>query len=148
MSSVQAADLARLAVSALQREARLTPKPGLVDARGPGAHTDMDLPMLLASAEALEPFFAQIADAAASLAWDVALREEIGAVGRSGEAAMLATTGGVNTHRGALWTLGLLVAGAAHARSPEAHETASRAAFLPGCPIALPGSQPRLTDSW
>ena len=139
MSSVQAPDLARLAVSALQREARLTPKPGLVDARRPGAHTDMDLPMLLASAEALEPFFAQIAAAAASLAWDVALREEIGAVGRSADAAMLATTGGVNTHRGALWAVGLLVAGAARARSREAHEIASRAAFLARLPDRFAG---------
>ncbi|HEY2440579.1 MAG TPA: triphosphoribosyl-dephospho-CoA synthase [Solirubrobacteraceae bacterium] len=126
--------LARIAATALKREARLTPKPGLVDARGSGPHTDMDLSLLLASAETLEPFFAEIAEAAGSLPWGVALREEIGALGRRADAAMLADTGGVNTHRGALWALGLLVAGAASARSNEAHDIASRAGFLARLP--------------
>ena len=127
-------DLARIAVIALEREARLTPKPGLVDVRGSGAHTDMDLAMILASAETLGSVFAEIAEAASSLPWDVTLREEIGALGRRGESAMLAVTGGVNTHRGALWTLGLLVAGASDAQSYDEQEIASRAAWLAGLP--------------
>ncbi|MGP4104596.1 triphosphoribosyl-dephospho-CoA synthase, partial [Nonomuraea sp. KM90] len=45
--------LADTAVRALRAEARLSPKPGLVDRRGGGAHDDMDLPLLLVSAEAL-----------------------------------------------------------------------------------------------
>ncbi len=43
----------------------------------------------------------------------LALREALGRIGREGEQAMLKTTGGVNTHRGAIWALGLLVAAAA-----------------------------------
>ncbi|GAA2531482.1 triphosphoribosyl-dephospho-CoA synthase [Winogradskya humida] len=105
--------LADLAVEALHAEARLTPKPGLVDRRGSGAHADMTLAMLAASAEALRPAFAACAQAAASIPLGAALRARIGAVGRAGETRMVQATGGVNTHRGALWALGLLTAGAA-----------------------------------
>jgi triphosphoribosyl-dephospho-CoA synthase len=142
VSAVRPHELARIAATALVREAQLTPKPGLVDARGPGAHGDMDLPLLLASARTLEPFFAELAEAAGSLPWDVALREEVGALGRRAEAAMLTTTGGVNTHRGALWALGLLVAGAAGVRSTDAHEVASRAALLARLPDRFSGRAP------
>ncbi|MFC3690628.1 triphosphoribosyl-dephospho-CoA synthase [Chenggangzhangella methanolivorans] len=104
---------ADLAASALIAEASLTPKPGLVDARGPGAHADVELSHFLASAEALRPTFAALARAAEGREPSQALREELAAVGREGEAAMFAATGGANTHRGAIWALGLLVAAAA-----------------------------------
>ncbi|HST66717.1 MAG TPA: triphosphoribosyl-dephospho-CoA synthase [Mycobacteriales bacterium] len=103
--------LADRAVAALVAEAVLTPKPGLVDRRGPGAHTDMTLPLLLASAAALRPAF--LACATAGSAPGPGLRARLGEIGRAGEAAMLAATDGVNTHRGALWALGLLTAAAA-----------------------------------
>lgn len=105
--------LADLAVEALRCEAVLTPKPGLVDRRGSGAHTDMDLAMLLASAESLRPSFIECAAAAVELGMGSDLRAVLGEIGRAGEAAMLDATGGVNTHRGALWAVGLLCAGAA-----------------------------------
>jgi len=106
--------IADLAVAALHAEADLTPKPGLVDRRGPGAHADMDLAMLHTSADSLHRSFAECASTAARSSSDVALRARLGEIGRAGESAMLAATGGVNTHRGALWALGLLSAGAAH----------------------------------
>ena len=112
--------LAGRAVQALLDEARLSPKPGLVDARGSGAHDDMDLPMLEASAESLRPFFAAMALAGWARTPDTALRRQIGAIGREGEKTMMETTGGVNTHRGAIWALGLLVtASAMHEGSAE-----------------------------
>lgn len=107
--------IADLAVNALCAEADLTPKPGLVDQRGGGAHTDMDVAMLHASAHALRHSFAACAAAARDCAVDQGLRESLGVIGRTGETRMLAATGGVNTHRGALWALGLLSAGAATA---------------------------------
>jgi triphosphoribosyl-dephospho-CoA synthase len=107
------ADIAALAVSAIRSEAELTPKPGLVDRRGSGAHTDMDLAMLQASAEALRDALAECASAARQYPVGPDLRAVIGRIGRAGEAQMLEATGGVNTHRGALWALGLLSAGAA-----------------------------------
>ncbi|MDY7562818.1 triphosphoribosyl-dephospho-CoA synthase [Pseudomonas sp. 10B1] len=102
--------LADLAVEALIDEADLSPKPALVDRRGNGAHSDLHLGLMHASALSLWPAFKEMAEAA--LKFGVVgqpLREAIGRIGRDGEAAMLRTTGGVNTHRGAIWALGLLV---------------------------------------
>jgi triphosphoribosyl-dephospho-CoA synthase len=107
--------LADLAVCALVDEAKLTPKPALVDRRGSGAHGDMDLGMLCRSAHALRPTFAALAARAHGRAPSQRLREELAAIGRRGEREMFAVTGGVNTHRGAIWTLGLLAAAAAMA---------------------------------
>lgn len=105
--------IATAAVEAIMTEALLTPKPGLVDRRGTGGHTDMDLAMLLRSAESLFDTFEALAHAGAGSAPGQALRDEVGALGREGERVMLETTGGVNTHRGALWTVGLLATGVA-----------------------------------
>jgi triphosphoribosyl-dephospho-CoA synthase len=131
-TSTSAASLADLAVRALRDEARLSPKPGLVDPRGSGAHDDMDLPLLLTSAGALRPTFRSVADAARRMAVGVELREEIGRLGRAGDRTMLRITRGVNTHRGALWALGLLVAAASDAGDErQAARRAARLAALP-----------------
>jgi triphosphoribosyl-dephospho-CoA synthase len=106
-----------LAVRALVEEAELTPKPALVDRRGGGAHHDMDLDMLFSSAYALHPTFRELATRAYGCAPSRRLREELAAIGRRGEEAMLAVTSGVNTHRGAIWALGLLTAAAVMAPS-------------------------------
>jgi len=106
--------LADLAVDALIDEADLSPKPALVDRRGNGAHTDLHLGLMHASALALWPAFKEMAEAALETGEvGVPLREAIGRIGREGEQAMLVTTNGVNTHRGAIWALGLLVTAAA-----------------------------------
>jgi triphosphoribosyl-dephospho-CoA synthase len=106
--------LADLAVDALIDEADLSPKPALVDRRGNGAHTDLHLSLMHASALSLWPAFKAMADAASEFGEvGLPLREALGRIGRDGEQTMLATTDGVNTHRGAIWALGLLVAAAA-----------------------------------
>lgn len=106
--------LADLAVDALIDEADLSPKPALVDRRGNGAHTDLHLGLMHASALALWPAFKEMAEAALETGEvGLPLREAIGRIGREGEQAMLVTTNGVNTHRGAIWALGLLVTAAA-----------------------------------
>ncbi|CAM3435098.1 triphosphoribosyl-dephospho-CoA synthase [Polaromonas hydrogenivorans] len=108
--------LAGQAVDALLDEARLAPKPGLVDSRGRGAHTDLDLDLMCRSARALAPAFTEMAGAARDTgAPTLALRESLGRIGREAEAVMMKTTQGINTHRGAIWAMGLLVAGAAMA---------------------------------
>ena len=114
--SMTAEQIGTLARAALEQEARLSPKPGLVDAENCGAHTDMDLALLCRSAEALEPYFAGfaaqgIADAALLPDGRIAeLREQ----GRDAERAMFAATNGVNTHKGALFLLGVLCYSAGH----------------------------------
>jgi triphosphoribosyl-dephospho-CoA synthase len=111
--SVPVGVVAELAVRALVEEAELTPKPALVDRRGGGAHDDMDLSMLRCSAYALRPTFVALADRANRCAPSGRLREDLAAIGRRGEETMFAVTRGVNTHRGAIWALGLLTAAAA-----------------------------------
>ena len=130
-----ALELAERAVRALVLEALLTPKPALVDQRGPGAHRDLDLAKLLRSARALRGTFLHMALVAGEGAADVRLRERLGALGRRGEQAMLAATGGSNAHRGAIWVLGLLVAALALAGSDSTpREVAAVAAGLARLP--------------
>jgi triphosphoribosyl-dephospho-CoA synthase len=124
--------IAELAVAAIRAEADLTPKPGLVDQRGSGAHTDMDLAMLHASADSLHNAFAECASAARQSVLGPELRTRLGEIGRAGERVMLEATGGVNTHRGALWALGLLSAGAAlGGELTGAVDVAARLALIP-----------------
>jgi triphosphoribosyl-dephospho-CoA synthase len=107
-----AAWLARLATHALLEEARLTPKPALVDRRGNGAHRDLNLALMERSAYSLEPTFAALARASAGARPSAMLRAQLAAIGRDGESVMMEATQGSNAHRGAIWILGLLVAGA------------------------------------
>ena len=126
--------LADMAVDALIDEADLSPKPALVDRRGNGAHTDLHLGLMHASALSLWPAFKEMAQAASEVGEDgLPLREAIGRIGREGEQAMLATTNGVNTHRGAIWALGLLVTAAAL----EPESTAPGAIALRAARLAL-----------
>src|SRR5260221_2628565 len=113
--------LASLAVRALIEEAELTPKPALVDERGPGAHTDLSLTLMKSSAHCLRPGFEVMALASFRQIPGRTLREDLGTIGRWAEQSMLLTTGGANAHRGAIWTLSLLVSAAAMgATSPDA----------------------------
>lgn len=134
-AELRAAELAERAVRALILEALLTPKPALVDQRGPGAHRDLDLAKLLRSARALRGSFHRMALDAGNSVAGVPLRERLGWLGRQGERAMLEATGGSNAHRGAIWVLGLLVAALALLGSEAApREAAAAAASLAGLP--------------
>ena len=108
-----ATQLATLAVEVLIDEAELTPKPALVDARGSGAHLDLDLALMRRSAHALHAGFAAMVAASHQAEVSQALRERLAHLGRDSERAMLAVTDGSNAHRGAIWLLGLLVSATA-----------------------------------
>lgn len=97
-----------VAVQALLDEVALYPKAGLVSFVDSGSHADMDAATFLASAEALRGYFGEMAQAAADGA-DFAFLNRIG---RGAEARMFSATRGVNTHRGAVFSLGLLTAAA------------------------------------
>jgi triphosphoribosyl-dephospho-CoA synthase len=105
-------NLAILAVRSLIEEAELTPKPGLVDIESTGSHHDMSIELMIKSAKSLEPAFREIAKVSYGRVPSQELREEIAAIGRQGEIDMFQATGGVNTHKGAIWALGLLVSSA------------------------------------
>jgi triphosphoribosyl-dephospho-CoA synthase len=105
--------LGNLASSALLAEAMLTPKPALVDERGSGAHDDLTLESMCKSALALRPFFQEMARMSFGARPSQLLREELAECGRQAEVAMYQATGGSNSHRGAIWCIGLLVAAAA-----------------------------------
>jgi triphosphoribosyl-dephospho-CoA synthase len=118
-------------VQALIDEVTLAPKPGLVDIRSRGAHRDLDWSLMCVSALALQPTFVELARAGIDIEPMRALRERIGAIGRDGEARMFDATGGVNTHRGAIWALGLLVTAAAREPSElDPRVVASRAGSI------------------
>lgn len=104
--------IAHLATQALQAELDTTPKPGLVDCHDNGAHTDMDYALMCRSIRALHPYFTRLA----VMGSDAALpsHESMAAVGMEAERAMFAATGGVNTHKGALFSMGLAVVSVAH----------------------------------
>lgn len=140
---LRAQQLADLAVDVLAAEARLTPKPALVDERGSGAHRDLDLPTMLKSANSLHGTFLDIAAAAAGREPDQALREQLARIGRSGERRMFGATGGSNAHRGAIWVLGLLVAARAIQGQASPWETAALAARI----AAFPDRYARELDS-
>src|SRR5690348_6904495 len=103
-----ARELGRLARRSLELELYTWPKPGLVSHLDSGAHEDMNAELVRASAHCLEPFFAQLAASGAAGATLRGLRE----IGIAAERAMLEVTCGVNTHRGAIFGLGLLSAAA------------------------------------
>lgn len=100
--------LARYAVDSLIEEVSLTPKPGLVDRAGSNSHQDMDWDLLVYSAKTLYPIFLAIAQSSYQQPINQQMREKIAQIGREGEALMLQKTGGINTHKGAIWTLGLI----------------------------------------
>jgi len=105
---------AHAAVCALLSELSTTPKPGLVDRQNNGAHTDMDYAMFTQSALALESSFRRCAEAGARLKNDLSvLAAELRSIGLQAERKMYAVTGGINTHKGAIFSMGILCAAAA-----------------------------------
>lgn len=108
LTDAQAALIDRLAVAALVGEVSLYPKAGLVSLIDTGSHTDMDAQTFLRSARAITGYFGKIAQAAADDAPFAALKK----IGQRAEARMFAATSGINTHRGAIFSLGLLAAAA------------------------------------
>lgn len=110
-----AESIGRLAAAALTSELDTWPKPGLVSPLDNGSHDDMDYGTFERSIAALRPFYVDLASAGAA---DAAM-DDLRRIGRQAENAMLDATGGVNTHRGAIFALGLLcaAAGAAGAKA-------------------------------
>ena len=105
--------VAHLATRALKAELNTTPKPGLVDTHDSGAHHDMDHALMMRSIRALHPYFVQLA----TLGYDstqLPVHNDIVSIGLEAEKAMFKSTGGVNTYKGALFSMGLALTAATY----------------------------------
>lgn len=106
--------VASLAVRSLLYEVCVTPKPGLVDREDSGSHTDMDIFTFLSSASALWFYFAQCAETGMDTR-NLPPQQVLPPLRKLGQAAeeeMYRATGGVNTHKGAIFSLGIACAAA------------------------------------
>ena len=106
--------LAALVERALRLELDTPGKPGLVGPDGSGAHKDMDYNTMLSGIKALRPFWARMALAGTA--------EELRQLGLDAETAMMTATGGVNTHRGAIFCMGLALNAVGRFRQPAYNE--------------------------
>ena len=105
--------VAHLATRALKAELNTTPKPGLVDTHDSGAHRDMDHALMMRSIRAMHPYFVQLA----TLGYDstqLPAHNDIVSIGLEAEKAMFKSTGGVNTYKGALFSMGLALTAATY----------------------------------
>lgn len=117
--------IAHLATQALQAELDTTPKPGLVDKDNNGAHRDMDYALMQRSIDTLHPYFVKLAllGCADALPTHTSIRD----IGIEAERAMLSATNGVNTHKGALFSMGLAVVAAAHEENTDSLQATIKA---------------------
>lgn len=105
--------VAHLATRALKAELNTTPKPGLVDSHDSGAHRDMDHALMMRSIRAMHPYFVKLA----TLGYDspkLPAHNDIVSIGLEAEKAMFKSTGGVNTYKGALFSMGLALTAATY----------------------------------
>ena len=117
--------IAHLATQALQAELDTTPKPGLVDKDNNGAHHDMNYALMQRSIDTLHPYFVKLAllGCADALPTHTSIRD----IGIEAEKAMLSATNGVNTHKGALFSMGLAVVAAAHEENTDSLQATIKA---------------------
>ncbi len=125
MTSAQADETARRisgqAVDSLLAEVHVGPKPGLVDRFNSGAHRDMDESTFIRSAESLRGYFTNCAYAGIylGLTGDESVTDSLVSLGKDAEKTMLAATGGVNTHKGAIFSMGIFACAAGMSEAAE-----------------------------
>ena len=108
LDTVDSTDAARLATQALLYEVATTPKPGLVDRENSGSHRDMDFFTFQASAAALFPYFSQCVKIGRETVDAQETFRRLRLPGKLAEGEMRRATGGVNTHKGAIFSMGIL----------------------------------------
>lgn len=142
-SEISSALIARCVSNALREELDAYPKPGLVSPVDNGSHPDMDAGCFLASIECLEPFFLSMAEAGAAECSLFDLQKS----GIAAEGSMLVVTGGRNTHRGAIFCLGLLAAAAGYrVNHPDAGSLGEIVAKCWGPDLLMPADLPGISD--
>ena len=118
------------AAKALLYEVCITPKPGLVDRNNSGAHRDMDIFTFMASASALQPYFTDCAKIGMETPSPAETFEKIRLRGMVAEGEMRRQTGGVNTHKGAIFTMGLACAAAGQMGAFDAEQLLAKCAAM------------------
>ena len=100
------------AIQALLYEVCVTPKPGLVDRRDSGSHRDMDIYTFMTSAVSLYPYFRQCVQTGIETADRTApmTLQALRPIGMDAETKMYTATKGINTHKGAIFSMGILCA--------------------------------------
>lgn len=101
-----------LAAQAMRDELNLKGKPGLIGPDDNGSHSDMNYEVMMRSINAIEPYLVKLAQL--SYSDEMPAVTTVTSIGLQAESAMLEATGGVNTHKGAIFALGMMVAGIAH----------------------------------
>lgn len=99
---------------ALRAEVMTTPKPGLVDLKDSGSHTDMDFDLFMKSTDAIAPYLTVMFETGRQIE---DLKEVFAAIRRTGieaERAMFESTAGVNTHKGMIFSMGIVAAAAGY----------------------------------
>jgi triphosphoribosyl-dephospho-CoA synthase len=108
--------ISKCAVQSMLYEVTATPKPGLVDRANSGAHKDMDFFSFMSSSAVLGPFFYRCARK--GVEYDSpnveGLFHQIRGLGVEAEHKMFQATGGVNTHKGLIFSLGIICAAAGY----------------------------------
>ena len=134
LEAFAAETLGEMAENALLAEVHFTPKPGLVDEANNGAHRDMDVPLFERSAHALRPCFEEFVRLGLQGAAAAALQQ----AGVRAEQAMFAATGGVNTHKGAIYSGALLLHAAGRLLSGEEERSLCELAAQTAAAIPAP----------
>jgi len=137
------AAIARRVSLALHEELTTYPKPGLVSCVDSGSHPDMDAACFHSSIASLEPFFSEMALAGSNSCSLFDLQK----IGIAAEEAMLVATGGRNTHRGAIFCLGLLAAAAGrHTSATISCGLGKIVRLCWGEDLLLPGDLPAMSN--
>ena len=102
-----------LCYESLVEEVITTPKPGLVDTASSGAHSDMNIIMFMESSRTISPYLGDMAKLGYQReGTNEEIFEGIQKIGINAERAMYTATNGINTHKGAIFSLGILVTAA------------------------------------
>ena len=125
-----------LALEAMLLEVSATPKPGLVDRNNSGAHKDMDFFTFMKSAASLAGSFMEFSQEGFTGGRENIPPAEVfpavRGIGVEAEKRMFAATGGINTHKGEIFSLGLLSACAGYIAGPGREVTADGVMTLAG----------------
>lgn len=121
MSLTTEEEISSAAIEAMLFEVAATPKPGLVDRNNSGAHSDMDLYTFISSASVIQPFFTTMGIEGSMFKGNdfTALLKKIRPIGVQAEERMFKATADVNTHKGLIFSLGILCTATSYLISQE-----------------------------